>query len=374
MQQVLFRIPIHTSWFPNGIPIYGFGLMLFAAFIVCTTLAGRRAQREGIPKEKIQDLAIWLFLGGLIGARLTFLILEVKGSFWYKLSISYRIWDGGIVLYGGILGGIAGYLGAWYFSFRKLHIPTLKLADIVAPSVAIGICLGRLGCFLNGCCFGGVACPDQPVYAVHFPITAPPGEPLVSGGLQSIGFLIDPTYTGQGARVGTVVPGSSADRAGLREGDLIVGMEGTEVKSKADLDAFFPLLAEKRGQTRITLAVRREGEEEPLALAFTPRTLGLHPTQLYESISMFLLFLVLTAFYPFRRRDGEVVAVLMMGYAAHRYLNELLRADPRPKGFESYVSVLLFLAGVALFLWLRRLPAQYRTEESPPPAATAPAH
>src|SRR5262249_21782358 len=82
----------------------------------------------------------------------------------------------------------------------------------------------------------------------------------------------------------------------------------------------------------------------------------------YESVSMFLLFLLLTAYFPFRTRDGQVMALLMMCYAVHRYVNELLRNDPRPKGFESYGSVFLLAAGGALLVELYRKPAQYPTE------------
>src|SRR5262249_29930662 len=75
MLQVLFRVPILTGWFPDGIPVYGFGMMLFVAFLLCTWLAGRRAEKVGISKEVIHDAAIWVFLGGLIGARVTYLLI-----------------------------------------------------------------------------------------------------------------------------------------------------------------------------------------------------------------------------------------------------------------------------------------------------------
>ena len=94
---------------------------------------------------------------------------------------------------------------------------------------------------------------------------------------------------------------------------------------------------------------------------------------------MFLLFWVLMFYYPFRRHDGQVMAVLMIGYSLHRYVNELLRADERPVGFESWTSVILFVAGVALWLWLARRPAQYtykpaaKTAARPAAAAISPA-
>ena len=77
---------------------------------------------------------------------------------------------------------------------------------------------------------------------------------------------------------------------------------------------------------------------------------------------MVLLFLVLSAYYPFRRHDGQVMALMMVGYSMHRYVNELLRADQRPVGFEAWTSVVLFAAGVLLWLWLARWPAQYRLQ------------
>ena len=88
---------------------------------------------------------------------------------------------------------------------------------------------------------------------------------------------------------------------------------------------------------------------------------------------MFLLFWVLMFYYPFRRHDGQVMAVLMIGYAAHRYVNELLRADERPEGFESWTSVVLFVAGITLWLWLARRPAQYRYQPAVKAAFPAPA-
>src|SRR5262249_6314295 len=78
---------------PGGLPIYGFGMMLFLAFLVCTWMAGRRAESEGVAREHIQDLAIWLFIGGLIGARITFLKSEKNMSISEMFQEFYKIWD-----------------------------------------------------------------------------------------------------------------------------------------------------------------------------------------------------------------------------------------------------------------------------------------
>jgi phosphatidylglycerol:prolipoprotein diacylglycerol transferase len=354
---------------PNGLPIYGFGMMLFLAFIVCTWLAGRRAESEGVAKEHIQDLAIWLFIFGLIGARLTFLLTESRNflnlSLWEKFTAFISIWDGGIVLYGSVIGALVGYAAVYLLIFRRHHLSTLKLADIIAPTVAVGLCLGRFGCFLNGCCYGQVACPTCATYAVHFPLSAPAREGLVDQGYQTAaGFTLarEEDQPRDGARVGVVDPDSRAFANGLRSGDVIVEMNGQSIGEPRDL--IHGLVNNwPRGRTDLSLTVRHQGDGEPEPLpTFEPRTLGLYPTQLYEVVSMILLFLLLTAYYPFRRRDGQVIALLMVGYGVHRYLNEMLRDDPRPKGFESYTSIILVVAGIALWVFLQTRPAPVRVE------------
>ncbi len=371
MQQVLWRIPI--PWTDIRIPIYGFGMMLFLAFILCTWLASRRARRVGIAPEQIQDLVIWLFVGGLLGARTCHLLFEQKpqGLVWFLQQLP-QIWNGGIVFYGSVVGGLAGYLGAWWFIFRKHRTSTRALADVLAPSIALGLCLGRIGCLLNGCCYGQVACADCAVYPIlHFPLSAPAGSTLVHTGVQTAaGFTFDPDQPTEGVRVGRVVPDSPAWNAGLRPGDVIVRANDHPITTAQDLSGYLNDPDQWRGQAKLALTVKHEGKETDLQ-PFTPRTVGLYPTQLYESVSMFLLLLLLLAYEPFRRRDGQIMALLMVGYGIHRFLNEMLRDDPRPEGFESYTSVVLVAAGLALWLWLQLKPAAKEME--PPKAELAPA-
>ena len=155
MQQVLFHIPLLKDTFPpDGIPVHGFGVMLFITFLLCVWFLGWRARRTGtnLPRERIQDLVIVVFLGGLLGARLTYMI-----QYGVPLRQIFRIWEGGIVLYGGIVTGMIAFLLFYHYFLKKAGVSIWRLADIAGPGLALGIALGRVGCFLNGCCYGHVA-------------------------------------------------------------------------------------------------------------------------------------------------------------------------------------------------------------------------
>lgn len=356
MRQVLFWLPIPFT--DIRVPIYGFGLMLFLTFVTCTWLASRRAKKEGINPQYLQDLAIWIFVGGIIGARIVFMI-----QYGVPIADFYKIWEGGLVFYGSALGGVAGYALAYLLVIRKYGLNTRQLADIVAPTVAWGLMLGRIGCLLNGCCYGHVSCTDAHCSLAHFPpaltfpVHSPPWMTLVAKGYQTgTGFIMDDSKPF--AVVGLVEPESPAAAAGVEPGDLVVKVNGQEVHNSDDLWIYVRELP--RGQSELELTVQRNGQELTLP-PFTPRTLGLHPTQLYETISMLLLFLLLNAYYPFRRHYGEVFVLLILCYCVHRFVNEMLRNDTDPVlGTGMTLSMngsLIFLAvGMALFIWLWRRP------------------
>jgi len=359
MQQVLFRIPIRIEgWIPDGIPIYGFGVMLFLAFVSIFWLVARRAEKEGIRKEFVQDLAMWLFVGGVVGARLSSVILEPV-----PWSQFFRIWDGGLILYGGIIGGVLAYVAVYFYALRPRGISGWRLADASAPCLALGICLGRIGCFLNGCCYGSVACPDCP--QVHFPFSSPPRHALVRDGDQTAAGFTMSERAGDRPTVAVVDPSSPAEQSGLKTGDVIAKVDGQPVSTYRELwDSL--VLNWPRGKNDLQLTVQR-GDQEIDLPAFAPRTLGLHPTQLYESISMLLLLGILFAYYPLRRNPGELIAIMMMGYGIHRTVNERLRNDPRPNEFETYISILLIVLGLALWVWLR-----YLRQAAPPSSRPEP--
>ncbi len=364
MRQVLFRIPITR----DGIPIYGFGMMLLAAFLSCIWLAKRRAAKVGIDRSVIEDLAIYLFGGGILGARICYLLVTPDALRGVNNPLDFlirlvSIWDGGIIFYGAVIGGLLCYFIGYYFTFRfRKNVTTLRLADVVAPTIAVGLMLGRVGCFLNGCCFGQVACASCP--GVGFPMSSPARYDLVAAGFQTpAGFLLQEKKPGEpdsAARVTQIEAGSEADVNGLKLGDLIVKVNGKDVERikvagqevpSADSVAKLLTILWPRGEATLLLTVDRNGQEQELP-AFEPRTLPLQPTQVYESISMILVLLLLLAFDALKWREGQVMALMMICYGLHRYVNETLRIDQRPAGFESYISILLFFSGIVMMVWL----------------------
>jgi phosphatidylglycerol:prolipoprotein diacylglycerol transferase len=131
--------------------------------------ASRRGLRQGIAPEKILDSGVWLILGAVIGARALYVV-----SYWDRLMQTpsfprmpwtevFMIQKGGLVFYGGLIGAsLATLLYVW-----KHRLPLWRFADALAPSIALGYVPGRLGCLMNGCCFGK---PTELPWGIRFPV------------------------------------------------------------------------------------------------------------------------------------------------------------------------------------------------------------
>jgi phosphatidylglycerol:prolipoprotein diacylglycerol transferase len=155
---------VHPIAFDLGsLPIHWYGVMVALAFLAGLWTASRRAPLNGIPGEKIADLIPWLIVGGIAGARTVYVT-----TYWHEqfaggpLSEIFMIQHGGLVYYGGLIGSTL----ACFIYVRVRKLPLWKVADILAPSIALGYVFGRIGCLLNGCCYGR-AC-DLP-WAIRFP-------------------------------------------------------------------------------------------------------------------------------------------------------------------------------------------------------------
>jgi phosphatidylglycerol:prolipoprotein diacylglycerol transferase len=155
---------VHPIAFNLGtFPVRWYGLMMAAAFLAGLWTATRRARLANVPSETITDVTMWLMVGSIVGARIVYVTTYWKQEFaGGPFSEVFMIQHGGLVYYGGLIGASVASIA--YMHWKKL--PVWKIADIVAPSIALGSVLGRVGCLLNGCCYGR-AC-DLP-WAIHFP-------------------------------------------------------------------------------------------------------------------------------------------------------------------------------------------------------------
>ena len=219
----LFRI--------HGFPINTYGVFLALAFLCAILIAVKLAARDGLPKEKIYDLSLWMLLAALIGSKVLMFFTEPEYRDHPLQLISLDFLRSGGVFYGGLIGAVL----TGYFLMKRYKLPWWKAADAFAPGIAVGNFFGRLGCFSAGCCWGK-------------PTTLPWGVKFTELGHEITGVPIN-------------VP--------------------------------------------------------------------LHPTQLYESFSMLIVFFFLLWLHKHKRFNGQVILFYALLYSIIRFLIEFLRDDPR---------------------------------------------
>jgi phosphatidylglycerol---prolipoprotein diacylglyceryl transferase len=143
---------VHPIAFHLGpITLRWYGVMIALAFLAGLVTAMRRARREQIDPEKIADVTLWLMVGAIAGARVVYVMTYWREEFANQpLSEIFMIQHGGLVYYGGFIGATTAAIV--YLRWKKL--PMLKVGDVLAPSIPLGSIFGRMGCLLNGCCYG----------------------------------------------------------------------------------------------------------------------------------------------------------------------------------------------------------------------------
>ena len=264
---------MHPIAFHLGpLTIHWYGVMIALAFLAGLWTATRRARREHIPGEKIADIVLWLMIGSIIGARTVYVTTYWHDEFANQpLSEIFMIQHGGLVYYGGFIGGaIAGLI---YMRWKKM--PFWKTADVLAPSIALGNAFGRIGCFLNGCCYGRVC--SLP-WAVQFPAHSAAAEQQYQQGL--------------------IGPNSPS--------------------------------------------------------------LPVHPTEIYDALDNFILYLLLAWLFRHKKFDGQVLATFLIGYAITRTIMEMFRGDYPPDHYHygltpgELLSIPMFIAGLLLAALLSR--------------------
>jgi phosphatidylglycerol:prolipoprotein diacylglycerol transferase len=354
---IAFVLPQLEIVGPNGeklgLAIRGYGVLMLAGVISGVAVTMYLARRVGIDTEEIYTIAFWMFLLGILGARVFFII-----QFWPSfqkptlratLLEMLKFTEGGLVVFGSVIGALLAFV--WVTQRRKL--PTLKLADVIAPGMILGLAIGRFGCLLNGCCYGGLA-EDHPC-GIHFPkytcprqrILSPPyRHQLTSGRFHGIRWR----DSEKGLVVSWIQPTSKAAATGLQVGDRIKAINYRLVKNSRDAQR----VLETAGPS-IVLTTVDDANYQWTIDALPEHSLKVHPTQLYSSINAALLFLVLWFFFPFRTRDGQVFALLMTAYPITRFMLEIIRDDETGQFGTSFtisqIMSMSTLAAVAGLWW-----------------------
>ncbi len=131
--------------------IYAYGFFIVLGFAVATVLAFLKVRRSniGVSSENVTDIFFYTALSAFLGARLFFVLINFDIYRQHPLQI-FRIWQGGLVFYGGLIPAAVVAFGY----MRRRRLPVWKLADLISPLIALGLAFGRIGCFFAGCCYG----------------------------------------------------------------------------------------------------------------------------------------------------------------------------------------------------------------------------
>jgi phosphatidylglycerol---prolipoprotein diacylglyceryl transferase len=359
MYRVLISIP------GTDAALYSFGAVLAVGVGLAVALAAKRYGELGEDPDVVWRLAWWFVLPGLIGARL-FYVIQYRDQFhslWEVLNIT----RGGMVFYGSAIGAFAGTA---YFCWKN-RPPAWRLLDAMAPSLALGIAIGRIGCFLNGCCYGDYCTQGL---SVRFPFGSDAGSHFFQIGAQSMLGFKTTTDSGGALRIVWVEPGTDAERVGLEAGDRIVGVNG-----KQDDDAFHLAneLYDHLGRYKpnqpnigpVKLDVDRGNKTLSVSVQ-PPPSLPVHPTQIYSTIGGLLLYWYLAAAFALRRREGLLISECFMLYPIGRFIIEYLRFDEEQLidglTISQNISFAIFATGFIAYVWLKTHPQEESAAVSSP--------
>lgn len=282
MYYALPKVPLTNIVGKNeGIPLHTYGIMIGLGFITAVTVASWMAVREWpgatglLRRDQLFDLAFYVFIGGIVGSRVLFVMVNWKDYAANPLSMFSL--GGGLVFYGGLIG--ATIASIWYA--RNNGIEFMRLADLAIPTVSLGQAFGRLGCFSAGCCWGDVTTHAKAPFAVEFP---GPGAQNIFG---QVGGTPSLAYSSM-----------------AEDSRWVIESTGEVFTQHVD------------GAVRISQWAVEHGH-----------TLPVHPTQLYESLGQIILFAVLMTARRWRRFHGQIFAMWLMCYAVLRTSVELFRGD-----------------------------------------------
>jgi len=328
---IVFVVPNVST--PEGFPIRGYGTFMLLAIVAGVGLLMYRAKKLwNIPPDTIISLSLVCVISGLVGARLFYVIQywsEIQRPDFVSTLISLvSISEGGLVVYGSIIGGT---LGATVFLLKN-KLPVLATLDLLAPALLLGCAIGRIGCLMNGCCFGGVS--DLP-----WAITFPPGSPAhmyqilhhqtTFGDLK---FREEPSRL----KIEEVRSGSEAEKTGLKKGMTILALGWKDqeqdqlfsAKSTRDLFEFIhDAIHDHHGEVLIVTDSPPPFHHYTLSLTPAQEVLPVHPTQVYSSLDAAFGCCLLLLLSRWCKKDGQVFLLLMIYYPVTRFILEMIRTD-----------------------------------------------
>lgn len=282
-----------TTLFGTALEFHAYTFFLALAFLVGTLLPVRENYRQANPYPITPIGGLWVFFGALIGAKAYWQLQYGEPGDWFRV---FRIWEGGLVFYGGLFGGILG----GYLYVRGVGAPVWKIGDLALPFVPLAHAVARLGCFLNGCCWGSRT--DLP-WAVHYP------------------------------------------------------------------KAFYGVFQQQVDAKLIDYS--------------HAHTLGVHPSQLYESAGLVCIFFIMRRAYKKPHRTGEIMLLYPLCYGVLRFFTEATRGDSARPLFSALtasqgvaigfvVFAFSMYAILSIFVWPRTEPNSENLESHTDPKQLSP--
>ncbi|MCA9519627.1 MAG: prolipoprotein diacylglyceryl transferase [Myxococcales bacterium] len=339
MRPYLFRLP---EWLPgvfSGRPIFSYGVMLGLSFIFGWYLTSYFATKEGFDSKVTGNTLFLAIVGALFGARLLFFVSNPSLPFSLKSFFSYQ--DGGLVAYGGYLGGI--FFSYAYLRWKKNNF--FAFADQATPQLALGLGFTRVGCFMYGCDYGR---PTDSFLGISFP---------------RWGF--DSALSQYGLHKGSAAFNHHVNKCVQLLND--VGKLGEINYNPGNMTTTMVEQCKAFGAK-----IHGTKSFEALAQVMT-QSFPVHPTQLYASLAGFAIFAFLLWARKHRRFDGQVFLLFLLTYGIFRFLIEFVRDDLQRGNVgvlstSQFISLLLVgAAGIGWWLLPRQL---NRLTLEPAPAKT----
>jgi phosphatidylglycerol:prolipoprotein diacylglycerol transferase len=403
MIPVIFRVP-GLGW-----DVPGYGLALMIGFLLSVMWAARRAERSGADPEVVLNCGFFALLGGVFGARAMYVYhyweqFGHRGNLRETISAILDVRQGGLEVYGGFITVVILVFGYLWLTKRSIR----WYLDIIAPSAALGMAIGRIGCYLNGCCHGGLC--DLP-WAVRFPYGSPAStqqwaDLKPGAGLPQQLLVFPDSGVFSNGLAATPVPREIL----INSPKQIEATHQADLKLKADKAELLARIAQtsdaeqkKRLQAKLDAHDKQESAAvstlaglgcaappvmtvrqmekyglnagELRALAQEHPSLPVHPAQVYSTITLGLLAALLSALYRRRTRDGQVIFTLLLIEPWTRWALEILRADNPVDTLgtftvSQFLGICLSVVGLLGLLALRKLPPRSkRAVLWEPPAA-----